>query len=96
MTSNATSKPSYRRVVAALAESEDRYRVLVESVRRYAIFMAAKFMRRVKEAELALPSLLSLKLCRTKSRKHPDSVPHSLPPPFSMEQLRALLQTGRR
>src|SRR4030095_12013551 len=39
MTSNATSKPSYRRVVAALAESEDRYRVLVESVRRYAIFM---------------------------------------------------------
>jgi hypothetical protein len=29
MTSDATSKPSYRRVVAALAESEDRYRVLV-------------------------------------------------------------------
>src|SRR6266576_1710858 len=39
MTSDATPKPSYRRVVAALAESEDRYRVLVESVRQYAIFM---------------------------------------------------------
>src|SRR4029453_1969558 len=39
MTSDATPKPSYRRVVAALAESENRYRVLVESVRQYAIFM---------------------------------------------------------
>jgi PAS domain S-box-containing protein len=39
VTSDATPKPSYRRVVAALAESEDRYRVLVESVRQYAIFM---------------------------------------------------------
>src|SRR6266513_1016423 len=37
--------------------------------------MAAKFMRRVKEAELALPSLLSLKLPRTKSRNIPNSVP---------------------
>jgi len=33
------SKPSYRKVVAALAESEERYRVLVEGVRQYAIFM---------------------------------------------------------
>jgi PAS domain S-box-containing protein len=35
----ATPKPSYRKVVAALVESEERYRVLVEGVRRYAIFM---------------------------------------------------------
>src|SRR5690348_13032892 len=40
--------------------------------------MAAKFMRRVKEAELALPSRLSLKLRRTKSRKHLQFGPHSL------------------
>src|SRR5512132_758879 len=35
----ATPKLSYREVVAALVESEERYRVLVEGVRRYAIFM---------------------------------------------------------
>ena len=39
MTDLATPKPPYRKVVAALAESEERYRVLVEAVRRYAIFM---------------------------------------------------------
>ena len=39
MTALATPKPQYRKVVAALAESEERYRVLVEAVRRYAIFM---------------------------------------------------------
>ncbi|MGI9114227.1 MAG: hypothetical protein DLM52_12685 [Chthoniobacterales bacterium] len=32
-------KSPYRRVVAALAESEERYRTLVEGVRQYAIFM---------------------------------------------------------
>jgi PAS domain S-box-containing protein len=35
----ATAKQPYRKVVAALEESEERYRVLVEAVRRYAIFM---------------------------------------------------------
>ena len=35
----STPKPAYRKVVAALAESEERYRIRVESVRRYAIFM---------------------------------------------------------
>jgi PAS domain S-box-containing protein len=39
MTDLATPKPSYRKVVAALVESEARYRILVEGVRRYAIFM---------------------------------------------------------
>jgi PAS domain S-box-containing protein len=39
MTDLATPKPPYRKVVAALAESEERYRVLVEAVRRYAIVM---------------------------------------------------------
>src|SRR5215218_5286705 len=33
------SHQTYRPVVAALAESEERFRVLVEGVRRYAIFM---------------------------------------------------------
>ena len=39
MTDLSTPKPLYRRVVAALVESEQRYRILVEGVRRYAIFM---------------------------------------------------------
>src|SRR5438045_145631 len=39
MSDLATPKPSYRKVVAALEESEEHYRVLVEAVRRYAIFM---------------------------------------------------------
>jgi signal transduction histidine kinase len=30
-----TAKPFYRKVVAALVESEERYRTLVEGVRRY-------------------------------------------------------------
>jgi PAS domain S-box-containing protein len=39
MTKFAIAKPPYRKVVAALAEIENRYRVLVEAVRRYAIVM---------------------------------------------------------
>ena len=39
MVDTLTSRISYRRVVAALAESEERYRVLVEGVKQYAIFM---------------------------------------------------------
>ena len=39
MTDLDNPKPPYRKVVAALAQSEERYRVLVEGVRRYAIFM---------------------------------------------------------
>ena len=39
MSNPITAKPSYRKVVAALVESEERYRTLVEGVRRYAIFM---------------------------------------------------------
>src|SRR5438874_13314636 len=34
-----TPRPAYRKIVAALAQSEERYRILVEGVRRYAIFM---------------------------------------------------------
>src|SRR5436305_5257623 len=39
--------------------------------------MAAKFMRRVKEAELALPSRSSLKLSKRKPTKHPQLCPRS-------------------
>ena len=39
MSNPITAKPSYRKVVAALVESEERYRTLVEGVKRYAIFM---------------------------------------------------------
>lgn len=39
MVETLSSALSYRRVIAALAESEERYRVLVEGVTRYAIFM---------------------------------------------------------
>src|SRR4051812_4177404 len=39
MPNQSTSKRAYRKVVAALAESEERYRLLVEGVKRYAIFM---------------------------------------------------------
>ena len=35
----SSPKPPYRSVVAALAESQERYRTLVEGVKRYAIFM---------------------------------------------------------
>src|SRR6478672_8220470 len=45
------------------------------SLRQWSRATAAKFMRRVKEAELALPSRSSLKLPRTKSRNIRNSVP---------------------
>src|SRR5215212_2403172 len=41
MPDQSTSKRAYRKVVAALADSEERYRLLVEGVRRYAIYMLA-------------------------------------------------------
>jgi PAS domain S-box-containing protein len=42
MVDTLTSRISYRRVVAALAESEERYRVLVEGVKQYAIFSSIR------------------------------------------------------
>src|SRR2546423_4085248 len=39
MAGSTTPNLSYRKIIAALRESEERYRTLVEGVRRYAIFM---------------------------------------------------------
>src|SRR5438067_4482963 len=59
---------------------EGRWEVLVwdwRSLKQLSRAMAAKFMRRIKEAELALPSRSSLKLRKRKPTKHPQLCPRS-------------------
>src|SRR6266480_5045400 len=69
-TAGKESNPTFcRKYLKCFSKRRDRREVLVwdwRSLKQSSRAMAAKFMRRVKEAELALPSRSSLKLRKRK------------------------------